>query len=88
MKKIIKSSLVWLSQEYQEKHLATFGQFTNPDNKENLQNNSHIYIIKKKKKKIFGHNLSKKQIYNKSIINHSKTNHKNPIIFIQFLPLI
>ena len=51
MKKIIKSSLVWLSQEYQEKHLATFGQFTNPDNKENLQNNSHIQIIKKKKKK-------------------------------------
>ena len=54
MKKIIKSSLVWLSQEYQEKHLATFGQFTNPDNKENLQNNSHIQIIKK----IFGHSLS------------------------------
>ena len=33
---------------------STFGQFTNPDNKENLQNNSHIQI--------------KKKNYNKSII--------------------
>ena len=52
MKKIIKSSSVWLSQEYQEKHLAK-----HLDNKENLQNNSHIQIIKK----IFGHDLSKKK---------------------------
>ena len=43
MKKFIKSSIVWLSQEYQEKPLAkTFGQFTNIDNKKNLENKSHI----------------------------------------------
>ena len=39
----------------------TFGQFTNPDNKKNLQNNSHIWIIKK----IFGHSLSKNNYNNK-----------------------
>jgi len=36
----------------------TFGQFTNLDKKENLQNNSHIQI----KKKIFEHGLSKKNL--------------------------
>ena len=53
---------------------------------ENLHNNSHIQIIKK----IFGHSLSKKKQKkkNKSIINPSKTNHKNQIIFTQFSPLI
>ena len=83
MKKIIKSSIVWLSQEYQGKHLAK-----HLDNKKNLQNNSHIQIIKNKNKnknKIFGHSLSKKK---KSIINLSKTNHKNSIILTQILPLI
>ena len=54
----------------------TFGQFTNLDNKKNLQNNSLIWIIRK----IFGHYLNKNN-YNKSITNPSKTNNKNPIAF-------
>ena len=68
MKKIIKSSSVWLSQEYQEKHLAK-----HLDNKENLQNNSHIQIIKK----IFGHDLSKKKKL--SQINYKSKQNKSQI---------
>ena len=52
---------------------------------ENPQNNSHIHIIIKN---LWTQSKYKKKNYNKSIINPSKTNHKNPIIFTQFLPLI
>ena len=52
---------------------------------ENPQNNSHIQIIIKN---LWTQSKYKKKNYNKSIINPSKTNHKNPIIFTQFLPLI
>ena len=38
-------------------------------------------------RKIFGCYLNKNN-YNKAITNLSKTNHKNPIAFTYFLPLI
>ena len=83
MKKFIKSSIVWLSQEYQEKPLAkTFGQFTN--NKYRQQEKSRKQITYLDNKKIFGDGLSKNN-QNKLITNPSKTNHKNSITFQDML---